>query len=77
MGLSVETVRWADPNVDWKRFGAVLVFAAWDYQDDHKAFLARIDSLAAQGVPVYNPPDLVRWNIRKTYLRDMESAALP
>lgn len=76
-GLSVETVRWVDPAVDWKRFGAVLVFAAWDYQDDHTAFLAKLDAITAQGVPVFNPPDLVRWNIRKTYLREMEKRGVP
>ena len=76
-GLSVETVRWVEPGIDWKRYGAVIVFSAWDYQDDHQGFLAKLDEITAQGVPVFNPPDLVRWNIRKTYLRDMEQRGVP
>ena len=28
-------------------------------------------------MPVFNTPELVRWNIRKTYLRDFESRGVP
>jgi glutathione synthase/RimK-type ligase-like ATP-grasp enzyme len=76
-GLAIETVRWVDEDVDWKRFAAVLIHCAWDYQDNHEGFLALLDSIAALGVPVFNPPDLARWNIRKTYLRDFESRGVP
>ncbi|MDP3737321.1 MAG: hypothetical protein Q8R02_08020 [Hyphomonadaceae bacterium] len=76
-GLSIEPVRWVDATVDWKRFGAVLVNCAWDYQDRHEDFLAKLDWFAALGIPVFNPPDLVRWNIRKTYLREFEQRGVP
>jgi len=75
-GLSVEPVRWME-KTDWSRFGGVLVHCAWDYQDSHEAFLATLDRIAAQGVPVFNDPELVRWNIRKTYLRDFEDEGIP
>ncbi len=68
-GLSIEPVKWPHAH-DWKRFGAVLVHCAWDYQDNHEGFLSRLDEIAGLGVPVFNSPDLVRWNIRKTYLND-------
>lgn len=70
-GFSLEPVRWADASVDWSRYGAVLVNCAWDYQDRHEDFLAVLDRMAADGLPVFNPPALVRWNIRKTYLREL------
>lgn len=76
-GLSLEQVRWAQPGIDWKRFGAVLVNCAWDYQDQHEHFLATLDGLSAVGVAVFNTPATVRWNIRKTYLRDFESRGVP
>ena len=75
-GLSIEPVRWIDP-IDWKRFGAVMVNCAWDYQDRHEDFLATLDRIAALGVPVFNSPAMVRWNIRKTYLRDFEARGVP
>jgi len=70
-GLTLTPVRWTDPGVDWTRFGAVLANTAWDYQDRHEEFLAALDRIAGLGVPVLNDPATVRWNIRKTYLREI------
>lgn len=71
-GLSLEPVGWLR-EAGWEEFDAALVLTAWDYQDRPEAFLARIDALQALGVAVHNTPDLVRWNIRKTYLRELEA----
>jgi glutathione synthase/RimK-type ligase-like ATP-grasp enzyme len=76
-GLAVEPVRWTVPGIDWRHFGAVLVHCAWDYQDNHEAFLAKLDEIAALGVPVFNSPATVRWNIRKTYLREFATRGVP
>jgi glutathione synthase/RimK-type ligase-like ATP-grasp enzyme len=76
-GLSIEPIHWTQTGIDWKRFAAVLVNCAWDYQDSHEDFLAALDRIAAVGVPVFNSPRTVRWNIRKTYLRDLESLGAP
>lgn len=76
-GLTIEPVRWADPATDWKRFGGVMVNCAWDYQDNHEGFLATLDRIAALGVPIFNSPATVRWNIRKTYLREFEARGVP
>ena len=75
-GLTLTPVRWIDP-IAWTRFGAVLVNSAWDYQDRHEDFLATLDRIAGLGVPVFNDPGAVRWNIRKTYLRELESRGVP
>jgi glutathione synthase/RimK-type ligase-like ATP-grasp enzyme len=75
-GLTLTPVRWIDPH-DWTRFGAVLVNSAWDYQDRHEDFLATLDRIAGLGVPVFNDPATVRWNIRKTYLREFEARGVP
>jgi glutathione synthase/RimK-type ligase-like ATP-grasp enzyme len=71
-GMTIQPIRWMHPDADWRSFGAVLVHCAWDYQDRHEDFLAQLDHIAGLGVPVFNDPALVRWNIRKTYLRDFE-----
>ncbi len=75
-GLELTPVRWTDPELDWTRFGAVLVNCAWDYQDRHEEFLATLDRIAWLGVPVFNDPAMVRWNIRKTYLREIEAKGI-
>lgn len=76
-GLTLTPACWSDPSVDWRRYGAVLVHCAWDYQDRHEAFLAALDRIAGLGVPVFNDPATVRWNIRKTYLREFEARGVP
>lgn len=76
-GLALAPVRWSDPEQDWRRFAAVLVNCAWDYQDRHADFLATLDRIAALGVPVFNDPGVIRWNIRKTYLRELAARGVP
>lgn len=49
----------------------VLLGSSWDYQDHPQEFLARIDTLAARGIAVHNPPEVVRWNLDKGYLREL------
>lgn len=49
---------------------AVVLGTPWDYAPRVEEFLGTLDALAAT-VPVLNPPELVRWNARKTYLRDL------
>ena len=72
-GLALTPVRWMDPGQDWNRFTAVMVNCAWDYQDDHEVFLSTLDHVAAMGIPVFNDPAIIRWNIRKTYLKEFEA----
>ena len=75
-GLTLTPVKWTDPGVEWTRYGAVLVNTAWDYQDRHEDFLAALDRISGLGVPVFNDPATVRWNIRKTYLREIEAKGI-
>ncbi|MGY8973730.1 MAG: ATP-grasp domain-containing protein [Sphingomonadales bacterium] len=49
----------------------VLLGTAWDYQDYPEPFLARLQALAAKGIAVCNPPEVVRWNADKRYLREL------
>lgn len=72
-GMALEAVRWMEEGVDWGGYSAALVLAVWDYQDQPQAFLDRMDLIERSGAAVFNPPDLVRWNIRKTYLKDLEA----
>jgi glutathione synthase/RimK-type ligase-like ATP-grasp enzyme len=76
LGLRLEPVPWAG-EADWTDYAAVLVKCAWDYQDRADDFLDTLDAIAGQGVPVFNDPALVRWNIRKTYLDDLAANGVP
>jgi glutathione synthase/RimK-type ligase-like ATP-grasp enzyme len=55
---------------------AVLPLCCWDYYDDPERFLGWIDALEDRGARLLNPPDILRWNFRKTYLLEMAAAGL-
>ena len=71
-----DTPVWNDPLVDWAQYDAVLIRTTWDYQVNLPAFLAWIDQVA-QVTRLFNPPEIVRWNSHKSYLRDLEIRGIP
>jgi glutathione synthase/RimK-type ligase-like ATP-grasp enzyme len=52
----------------------VLIRSCWDYHLKVDRFRGWIERLEADGVPLINPPDLLRWNLHKGYLLDVARA---
>lgn len=77
LGWEVTTLPWNRPGVDWSRFEAVVIRSTWDYHKRLDDFLATLETIDRSGARLANPLDLVRWNVRKTYLRDLEDHGLP
>ncbi|MDH4048901.1 MAG: hypothetical protein OEV63_12300 [Gammaproteobacteria bacterium] len=73
LGWHCEWKPWREPGVDWSRFDAVYIAAPWDYPTDPAGFLKVLAEIDASGVVLVNDLSLVRWNLAKTYLRDLES----
>lgn len=76
-GLALEPIDWRAPLADFDGMAAALIGTPWDYFDLAGEFLAKLDALEAQGITVLNSPEVVRWNIEKTYLRDLEGHGAP
>lgn len=72
-GWHVDCVPWRRPSVDWSAWHAVYIGAPWDYLDDPAGFLAVLGAIEAAGAVLVNPLELVRWNLDKRYLRDLEA----
>ena len=70
-GWHVDSVSWR-ADVDWNDWDAVLIRTPWDYQDDADAFLEVLGTIDASSARLENPIETVRWNLRKTYLRELE-----
>lgn len=73
-GAAVRAVAWDDPDADWRSFDAIVVRSTWDYHkrlDEFRAWLDRMD-----GLPLWNPPPVLRWNTHKSYLLDLESRGI-
>jgi glutathione synthase/RimK-type ligase-like ATP-grasp enzyme len=75
-GWRAEPVSWR-ADADWDAYEAVVIRSPWDYQDDPAAFLAVLEAIDASSARLLNPLDIVRWNLDKRYLRDLDARGLP
>src|SRR5689334_9647851 len=71
LGWQVDAVPWSRPRVNWTDYDVVVIRSTWDYMNQVGAFLERLEEIEKTGVPLFNPLPLVRWNLQKTYLRDL------
>lgn len=75
--IEIIEIDWRAPGMDWSKFDAVMIGTTWDYWDHPVEFLKTLDRIEASGALLFNPTRLVRWNSRKTYLRDLEDKGVP
>lgn len=75
-GWAVDEVPWRTA-ADWDAYEVVVIRSPWDYQHAPDAFLDVLETIDRSKARLENPLDLVRWNLRKTYLRDLEARGLP
>lgn len=73
IGWQVDVLPWQTDSVDWGDYDAVYIGTPWDYPDNVVAFLHTLESIDASGAVLVNPLELVRWNLDKRYLRDLEA----
>lgn len=73
LGWRVEQVAWRARQTRWNDFDAVYIGTPWDYPSDVTRFLDVLARIDASRAVLVNPLELVRWNLPKTYLRDLQS----
>ncbi len=76
-GIQVEAALWSDPAVDWSSYAAVVIRSCWDYHLKPDEFRAWLDRLERESVSLWNPYGVVRWNMDKTYLSDLQQQGIP
>lgn len=70
-GFQVDPLLW-DSSADWGAYDAVVIRSCWDYHHRFEEFSRWLAQLDGIGVSVWNPIDVLRWNMDKTYLSDLE-----
>lgn len=73
LGWQVDVISWRAENVDWDKYHAVIIRTPWDYQEDAPAFLRVLEQIEHSTAHLENSLDIVRWNIDKVYLQDLEA----
>ncbi|WP_258319821.1 ATP-grasp domain-containing protein [Qipengyuania flava] len=76
-GLELVEIDWRAPLDEFEGIALVLLGTAWDYQDHLAEFLEKLEALTARGIRVCNPPEVVRWNGDKRYLKQLAKAGVP
>ena len=70
-GFDCHEAVWNDSSVKWTAFDIVLLRSTWDYHLVPDAFCAWLDQCVQHSVRLYNPPEVVRWNMHKSYLIEL------
>lgn len=70
-GWKVQEISWHRRGVNWGQFDFTVIRSTWDYQyhlGSYRTFLETVDASATR---LENPIELVKWNIEKTYLKNL------
>jgi glutathione synthase/RimK-type ligase-like ATP-grasp enzyme len=71
-GVEAVPAVWDDAEMDWAAFDGVILRSTWDYHLKVDRFGEWLETLETLNTPLWNPPDIVRWNIDKLYLSDLQ-----
>jgi glutathione synthase/RimK-type ligase-like ATP-grasp enzyme len=71
LGWQVDAVPWDRPGVAWEGYDLVVIRSPWDYTRDPAGFLAVLAEIERRSARLENALPLVRWNLDKSYLRDL------
>ena len=70
-GIVVDDISWRSSTANWDDYDLVVIRSPWDYQHSVDAFMNVLATIDASSATLLNPIDVVRWNVRKTYLQQM------
>lgn len=75
-GIDVEIFDqpWSEPVT--RDYDLILPLVAWGYHNDPDGFRTALAQMQADGRRVFNPADIVAWNVDKRYLRDLAEAGV-
>ena len=74
-GLRVSRRAWCDPNVIWSDVTGAVFRTTWDYFDRWAEFSAWLEGTASK-TSLLNAPSILRWNLDKHYLQDLEAEGI-
>jgi glutathione synthase/RimK-type ligase-like ATP-grasp enzyme len=75
-GATVDALPWTTGD-DLGRYDLILPLVVWGYHLRFDQWLAFLDRLERDRLPVINAPPLLRWNSDKAYLHALNEAGIP
>ncbi|GAC15495.1 ATP-grasp domain-containing protein [Aliiglaciecola lipolytica] len=71
LGWQADEVSWHADNIDWNDYEVVVIRSTWDYQSKADEFVEVLEKIHSSTAKLENSLALVKWNINKDYLRDL------
>ncbi|ANP46278.1 ATP-grasp domain-containing protein [Candidatus Viadribacter manganicus] len=75
-GIDFEVVYWDEMDLPQHGFDLAVIRTTWDYTERADQFVATLEAHERAGLRVLNLPAVVRWNLRKTYLKELGPSAI-
>lgn len=76
-GWETQAVSWRNNKIDWQQFNVVIIRSTWDYQNNIKQFFDVLNKITQSCIRLANPLDIVKWNLYKTYLLELQKKDIP
>lgn len=76
-GFEVQPESWDSASTNWREYDCCVLRSSWDYHLRIKQFLDWLRCIEQQQVNVWNPVPIVRWNLHKSYLKDLALKGIP
>ena len=75
IGIEATATPW-DDDLDWTQFSTIIVRACWNYHLNKDKFINWLEDRAVSGIKIWNPIDVIKWNIDKHYLLSLEKSGI-
>ncbi|HVV05547.1 MAG TPA: hypothetical protein VHC96_15055 [Puia sp.] len=77
VGYTVEAAPWDDAAIDWTKYRAVIIRSTWNYHLHPAAFRTWLHRLKKLGLSLFNPANILEWNMDKSYLSALQQRGVP
>lgn len=67
---------WSDNTINWSEFDYLVFRNTWDYFEKETEFKIWLDQIEKLDLKTLNPIEIIKQNIHKFYLRDMEQQGI-
>jgi hypothetical protein len=75
-GIEACSLAWDDPRSDFSAAQLTLLRATWNYPEQPERFMTWVEATSAR-TRLWNPEEVVRWNIHKRYLLELAERDVP
>lgn len=74
--IEAKAVIWSDKTINWNDFDYLIFRNTWDYFEKEIEFIIWLDQIEKLGIKTLNPIEIIKKNIHKFYLREMEKQGI-